>query len=1084
MARIYIFSKEIVVEKQIETIGDYGEYKFQMVENCLQIKYKDKMYKLQSKCYLELEDTIYFDSNDNRTWYILPLHYPFTFKRNMVLRNKHISFEHFKIDENLQINDLESTNGTYVNGKRIQTKKLKNNDLIQVTSIQMYYFIDCLFIDTCCQGVDAKYIQIVPPSIETPWQPQFKKLKINDDPIFLRVESPQIMTPIRKPSLFQSVGSAALILCSSLCTGLVMIWVQNKTVQEMSTMWMTSGSMCFAFLLYGIINRKNQVKDQKKERDEEANKYKNYLQKCQDRTELLKHDLLEQDRKNYSTILKFDLGTYGSDIPLYIGHCLKSWITIEHQTISYQYEENDLTKKLLSFVQEMNVPIERNIYFQAGKSYWIQSDNQEWIYFLLLQSLWAQKDFTWNIQINNANINPRIFFFEEVNKKNGQILLTDSIQHSKSLIYISRKKVNYDFDYIVQSNKLEIDFDHYFRFILLQRKQERNITFLDTIKDITWSKNVKLKVPVGFNVDQQPIMLDLTEAHGLVAGMTGSGKSEWLSSLLMQLILRNSPETLQYILIDFKGGAFGEIFYEFPHCAGMVTNLETLSMRRFIISLDSEIKSRQLLIKEHIKTSRKAKGNIDDYNLYSKNKMSHLLIIVDEFAQLKTKYPQYMDQLKEIARIGRSLGIHLILSTQKPFGVVDEQIWSNAKWRVCLRVNSEGDSREILKNEKAAHLENVGSFILQIDNENEYSGQGFYLHDKYDEGVSWIDVDTKESYEKTSETILEFLASKVLSENQSRKWVLLPELHEQKINSFALIDIPEHQKQETFDFKVGKKYLCLYDDPSIVSSIIACYQQFPIYIFGSMEFDNYIDDYLYEDTCNIPENSTVIVINHTDIQKLMTKNIRLIVLVNYVDHHIVRFKKQFDQFICFSWHDKDDFRLFLDTFQIDQLPNHYHWYKDVDLHTMYVPKRNPVILERKKYILNEIGTSLFRIGQEILTFRDVYWEKSQNLIICFVQQTVEKKIYDVLNTWKKLDPSLTIALGFDSKTDICVVDCIENRDIFNDASFLAKQYDIDILWVGLGFQDYSYILKRNYPTDIVSDILYWKKGKCIQIIDE
>ena len=111
--------------------------------------------------------------------------------------------------------------------------------------------------------------------------------------------------------------------------------------------------------------------------------------------------------------------------------------------------------------------------------------------------------------------------------------------------------------------------------------------------------------------------------------------------------------------------------------------------------------------------------NIDSYNRFAKEHsdmeiLSHLFIVADEFAEMKQQQPQFMEQLKQMARIGRSLGIHLLLTTQKPYGVIDEQIWSNARFHLCMKVQSAQDSQDMLKNSDALHLKETGSCILQV----------------------------------------------------------------------------------------------------------------------------------------------------------------------------------------------------------------------------------------------------------------------------------------------------------------------------------------------------------------------------------
>ena len=191
------------------------------------------------------------------------------------------------------------------------------------------------------------------------------------------------------------------------------------------------------------------------------------------------------------------------------------------------------------------------------------------------------------------------------------------------------------------------------------------------IEQIRQAKN-DLNVVIGTG-NEELITIDLNGAHILTAGMTGSGKSEFLSAMLLYCVVYFRAADLQYVLIDFKGGAFGNAFYHFPQCAGQVTNLQEDQIDRFMISLQSEIRKRQHILAAF----QKETGQSAQIGQYRKSRtMSHLLIVVDEFAQLKLQYPQVMNDLKEYARIGRSLGIHLILATQKPAGVVDEQILS------------------------------------------------------------------------------------------------------------------------------------------------------------------------------------------------------------------------------------------------------------------------------------------------------------------------------------------------------------------------------------------------------------------------
>lgn len=232
-----------------------------------------------------------------------------------------------------------------------------------------------------------------------------------------------------------------------------------------------------------------------------------------------------------------------------------------------------------------------------------------------------------------------------------------------------------------------------------------------------------LQAPVGVSEDGNLCRLDLHERadgpHGLIAGTTGSGKSELLMSYILSAAVSFSPEELAFVLIDYKGGGMAQAFEHLPHTAGIITNLDGNEISRSLMSIQSELQRRQKIFSDTERALGIKKADIYRYQqLYRERKVSeplpHLVIITDEFAELKTQEPEFLQQLISAARIGRSLGVHLILSTQKPAGVVDEQIWSNSNFRLCLRVQDPRDSQDVLKCPDAAALTHVGRFYKQI----------------------------------------------------------------------------------------------------------------------------------------------------------------------------------------------------------------------------------------------------------------------------------------------------------------------------------------------------------------------------------
>ena len=265
-----------------------------------------------------------------------------------------------------------------------------------------------------------------------------------------------------------------------------------------------------------------------------------------------------------------------------------------------------------------------------------------------------------------------------------------------------------------------------------------------------WKMNnpvLNLSVPVGVHTNGEQFKLNLHEKahgpHGLIAGMTGSGKSEFIITYILSMALNYHPYEVQFVLIDYKGGGLAGAFenketgVRLPHLTGTITNLDTSEMNRTLVSIESELKRRQRQFNK-VRDSL-GESTIDIYKyqrLYRegvvKEPMSHLFIISDEFAELKSQQPDFMSQLISTARIGRSLGVHLILATQKPSGVVNDQIWSNSKFKVCLKVQNRSDSMEMLKRPEAASLKDVGRFYLQVGYDDYFDiGQSGWSGAKY-----------------------------------------------------------------------------------------------------------------------------------------------------------------------------------------------------------------------------------------------------------------------------------------------------------------------------------------------------------------
>jgi S-DNA-T family DNA segregation ATPase FtsK/SpoIIIE len=238
-----------------------------------------------------------------------------------------------------------------------------------------------------------------------------------------------------------------------------------------------------------------------------------------------------------------------------------------------------------------------------------------------------------------------------------------------------------------------------------------------------------LQAPLGIDTSGNLLYLDLHEKkhgpHGLIAGMTGSGKSELIVTYILSLSINYSPDEVQFVLIDYKGGGLAGAFenrktnIKLPHLVGTITNLDKAEMNRTLVSIKSELQRRQKVFNVAIEKLNTGSIDIYKYQMLVRDgaltePMSHLFIICDEFAELKAQQPDFMDELVSAARIGRSLGVHLILATQKPSGVVDDQIWSNAKFKICCKVQTADDSNEMIRRGDAAYIKESGRFYLQV----------------------------------------------------------------------------------------------------------------------------------------------------------------------------------------------------------------------------------------------------------------------------------------------------------------------------------------------------------------------------------
>lgn len=360
-----------------------------------------------------------------------------------------------------------------------------------------------------------------------------------------------------------------------------------------------------------------------------------------------------------------------------------------------------------------------------------------------------------------------------------------------------------------------------------------------------WNRNdptLSLKAPIGVDTSGMTIYLDIHEKfhgpHGLIAGTTGSGKSEFIITYILSLAINYHPDDVTFILIDYKGGglagAFAKRDVKLPHLVGTITNIDTNELQRSLDSIQSELRRRQVMFNEARNLTDG--GTIDIYKyqkLYHdgivEKPIPHLLIICDEFAELKQQQPDFMEELMSVSRIGRSLGVHLILATQKPAGVVNDQIRSNSKFAVCLKVQDKQDSTDVIKRPDAATLKTAGQFYLQVGNDEYFvlgqsgwSGASYYPSDmiekKVDNSIQLIS-DVGTPIKQVDDTVQKVLVDKGEQlTNIVRYLYLLGKQQEIQTDPLWLDNIPE----TIFVKDLRKKYQ-VKTKPNIIKPVVGEY---------------------------------------------------------------------------------------------------------------------------------------------------------------------------------------------------------------------------------------------------------------------
>lgn len=448
--------------------------------------------------------------------------------------------------------------------------------------------------------------------------------------------------------------------------------------------------------------------------------------------------------------------------------------------------------------ERMNEMIKSRIQETPDSSYMAPERKlPHYIFVLGSKKLLQDELITSNLLVNRPELGVTcLFLYDRMHELPLECRYIVDMDHNPEPAAYERDKYNLRAMFTTDKNITGRDFDTFARnmsSIRLDNMAEKasvpdSITFLEGFcakrveqLDVQnrWMRNrayISLAAPIGMMEGNEPFCLDIREewhgSHGLVAGTTGSGKSELLITWILSMAVNYNPCDVAFVIIDYKGGGMAQALKGLPHLAGTITNIGS-GIERSLVSLKSEIQRRYQLFDKYSAICEKRISHIDQYQrLYYEGKIKEplprLILVADEFAELKKEKPEFMKEIASIARVGRSIGFHEVLATQKPSGVVDDQVWSNSRFRLCLKVSSVADSREMLKKPDAAYIKRTGRAYIQVGNDEIYEN-----FQSYWSGAPYVETSDGQNTEKPDSRVrvvyLDGTREKIIEEQKTVK---------------------------------------------------------------------------------------------------------------------------------------------------------------------------------------------------------------------------------------------------------------------------------------------------------------------------
>jgi hypothetical protein len=1093
MHSLQIFYEDKTYGLLLDQKGQALGLDFEAVKGKIRLRQKGQSKTFQ-KSVVHEQYSIYAQKFEGYFCYELPS--SFAFGRNVLLTKEAdlISAAHFHL-ENGVLYDLSSKNGTYVNGKKCSQAALAEGDEIVAGQVRMYWFESVLLSNLALDLPLAKSKGLMQKALRTGSHENFG---FENEKVFL--ENAQIPPVPAPPRLFSTIGSSLMIVVSVCAMALVSYLLNPNRLESVMTMMATSMSMAIAFLAYALINQKLDKKQHKQNHEQACLLYEQYLQNALEekkQAKKLHEKALEEEIMLWSKLDPCLHGVYkDSAFRLPAGIYTRDWLELETGRISYQEEHAPWNQQRKAIAAQMPCQVQDLAFLQEGVRIWLKKQlDEEEIDALLQRFIYSAHPSKKSVLLVSNKENTYLSHhpylrlvhpgkLQESDLKNiafAICLQQEGLRllHASgiALLYAGEAVHGLSWDYSLAKLLAYSCEKEKIRPLLAASQDIGPFHKLYGCSDLRKlsiqekrAKSVNLKVGLGLDKSGQVVYLDLDEKkegpHILVAGMTGSGKSEFLNSLLLQLCFQNSADLFQFMIIDFKGGALGASFYALDHCAGFVSNLESADMQRFIEAMEAEVMRRQKKLALLLQENPDGTAHIDDWNkAHPEQPLSHLLIVVDEFAQLKSRMPQTMHYMKELARIGRSLGFHLILATQKPAGIVDEQIWANSRSRVCLKVNSKQDSREILGHEKGCELAGSGDLILQVgQKEREICARSFYTRMSCSSAKKKaVRADGFETRKETAqeESVFWLLSKKILAQKEERR-IILPDfggIDAKEMQDFLLMDLPFEQSIRPYSLQPHTPLYMLMENTDVLqpllSSIKSVWKEENLYVLSSMPNLNLPGVCFEKDFWKaekIQEKCVLVYIkergdNGMWIEKLRANpHIKLIVLLGANDGYGISKGDKMALPGC----KKESIRGFFGYYgplEFDFGPDGCMAYKNQIIRIRMKKSSEPACLAMPAAASNEL---LIGVGQEGTPH---FLAKDETLLVAYAHKDMRVKAFDFVSRLKSAQPFLSFS-GLEQNGQIRIVDLADEN--FNQHALLQQLVKKHaLLWLGPSFNDWA-----------------------------